>query len=207
MSKAKKTAEFDASNEQLELVYQSINELSVAKIICGFANASGGILYFGVKSNGKIVGTDPSESYSLVTAALESYYQPTIELETEVLQFDYKYVLEVKVPASKDIHRVFNNDKWIPYYRLHNENIEVNDVIRKYLKFRTISDLSAVCSTEEQEELLSIIKKTDYSTYTQIARQTTLKKEKIESILAYLLTQEKIVIDIQSTKLVYRVTI
>lgn len=186
-------------NEQTEFILHPESEFEIAKIMSAFANSKGGKILIGVRKNGKIAGTEPSESYSIVSNAAFSC-SPPINFESEIIQYTHKIILEITIPESTEIHKLLSNNEWISYIRFKDLSLLTNSVLKKYLELKN----KTISFSEELKSFLSIFNSVDYLTLTQISKKTDIKREKIELLLAQLLVLNKIDAILKVDAIVYQ---
>lgn len=88
----------DAHTEFKRLVH---SPEKIAKSICAFANASGGVILIGVDDDKRIVGIESEkETLEILHEAATRYITPPVAFETEVLEHRGRDVLAVIVEAS-----------------------------------------------------------------------------------------------------------
>lgn len=187
-------------SEQTEFILHPESEFEIAKIMSAFANSKGGKLLIGVRKNGKIAGTEPSESYSIVSNAAFSCSPPII-FDSEIIQYAHKIVLEITIPESSEIHKLLSNNEWISYIRFKDLSLLANSVQKKYLEIKN----KTISFSDELKSFLSIFDNVDYLTLTQISKSVELKREKIELLLAQLLVLSKIETNLKEDAIVYQV--
>lgn len=90
-----------AAGEGLQLDFKQRIESArkIARTLSAFANTAGGSLLIGVKDNGRICGVDPEQEYYMIELAARRYVEPQVEFSHEVLAWEGKQLLEVRVPA------------------------------------------------------------------------------------------------------------
>ncbi len=92
------TLEFKKSTAQLERALKSI---------CGFLNHKGGIIYFGVEKNGKIIGqTISDQPLRSVSQKIRQRIRPEISFGIKVLEIEEKRIIEVKIKEG-GVHYTF----------------------------------------------------------------------------------------------------
>uniref|UniRef100_B3EPX9 Putative transcriptional regulator n=1 Tax=Chlorobium phaeobacteroides (strain BS1) TaxID=331678 RepID=B3EPX9_CHLPB len=75
----------------------------IAKSIVAFANTEGGIILIGVDDDKRIVGIhSEKEMLEIVYDAVKLHIDPTVGIETEILEYKRRLVLAVHVPESDD---------------------------------------------------------------------------------------------------------
>lgn len=124
--------------EQTEFLPYPESSFTIAKTLCAFANKEGGSLLIGIRKNGKVAGTEPSESYSAVATAA-NLCTPPVLFDSVLIQSSHKIVLEIRVPKSSEVHKLLVDDKWVPYIRFNDLSLKANSVLKKYLDLKKSS--------------------------------------------------------------------
>ena len=102
--------EFVAGGESLTVEFKQggIDQDELAAAVVCLANGEGGHLLLGVNDNGQIAGIDPNKlDYTdphRLAAAIASRTEPTIMIETEMVQISDSIVAVIEVPATEDVH-------------------------------------------------------------------------------------------------------
>lgn len=192
----------NGEGDRVEFLLHPESSFLIAKTICAFANTEGGHLLIGVRKNGKIAGTEPSESYSAVTNAISELCTPPVPFDSTIIQSAHKIVLEIIVPKSSEVHRIFTDNIPVPYIRFKNLSLEANSVLKKYLELKNDPE-ETVELPEEGNALLAVFAKNDFYTLTQLVKKTGLKREKAEFLLSRLLIFNKIEADLKENAIVY----
>ena len=102
--------ELVAAGETLTVEFKSggIDQDDLAAAVVCLANGDGGHLLLGVTDDGHIVGINPDKQdyvdpYRLA-AAVASRTEPTVMIDTEMIQISDSLVAVIKVPATDDVH-------------------------------------------------------------------------------------------------------
>lgn len=114
----------EGEHQQQDFKYCISDSRKIARSLVAFANTDGGRLLIGVKDNGHIAGVRSDEEYYMVESAAKIYSRPEIPFTTRQHLADAKTVLEVVVKSSPDRPHFARNDddRWLAYYRLNDEN-------------------------------------------------------------------------------------
>lgn len=192
----------NGEGQQLEFVQELENKHNIGSILCSFANTKGGSLLIGVKKNGKVIGTEPSETFSFISEVSEIICQPKIAVEVAVHQFTYKIVVEIIVPKSNRVHLSSDeNGQWVGYLRMNEHTMKINAVLVNYLEMVKNNQILPDFSSE-MEELYSIFEEKKI-TFTQLTKITKIKREKLEVLLAKLICLNKIKFEFEDEKILF----
>lgn len=182
----------EGEGQQSEFLLNTEHIHEIADRLCAFANTEGGSLLVGIKKNGKIVGTEPSESYSTLTDIIENLCKPAFPFEINVHQFTYKFVVEVIVPVSNEIHSSRDKDgNWNTFIRTDTSVLKINSVLKKHLEIVKNKIPAETEISAEMNDLLTLFE-TNKLSLTKLIKLTKIKREKLDYLLAQLIYSEKI---------------
>jgi hypothetical protein len=94
-----------------ELIRQGESErvefkTTLVNIVSALANTHGGVIIVGIREPDIIVGTQPEQVFMIVERA-KGMLMPAIDLNVSTIEIDYKQVVVISVPESKDV--IFGN--------------------------------------------------------------------------------------------------
>lgn len=171
---------------------QSIKDKdAIIRVICSFANTDGGSILIGVKKNGKVTGTEPSETISFISDISEKLCQPEIPIEFKIHQYTYKIVVEIIIRKSNKIHMCSWNGSWNSYIRINENAFKINSVLIKYLELLKKEESVSPDVSTEMNELYTVFNEKEM-TFTQLVKLTKIKRDKLEYLLAKLIYINKI---------------
>ncbi len=173
--------------QQSEFLLNTEHSHEIAAILCAFANTEGGSLFVGIKKNGKIIGTEPSESYSTLMYIAENLCRPVIPFEITVHQSTYKFVVEINIGASTNIHSSQDKDEnWNTYIRKGTSIFKINSVLKKFLEIVKHKLPAETEISTEMNELLAHLE-TNQLSLTKLVKLTKIKREQLDYLLAQLI--------------------
>lgn len=147
-------------------------EEKIAKEMIAFANTKGGVIIFGIRDNGKILGVESEKGEAaLIKEAAEKYCEPPINYKIEFFEVDDKEVVTCKIEESK-----------IKPHRIQDYENEL--LVNKALVYVRVNDKSVPAS----KEMIRILKA--HSEDKQLYKYTIGKLEKI--VFEYLDSHETI---------------
>jgi predicted HTH transcriptional regulator len=192
-------------HQKLDFKHNISDSRKIARSIVAFANTDGGTLLIGVRDNGSIAGIQSDEEIFMLEAAANYYAKPEIELLTQVWHVEDKSVLEVNIMRSsvRPHFAQVENDKWLAYIRVNDNNILANRVLLKvwereqgqkgiYLKYR-----------KKEEQLLKKLQENETMSFSQVQKCVKLPKHVVENILANLICLDIIKININMDRFTY----
>jgi predicted HTH transcriptional regulator len=99
--------------------------------LSAFSNSDGGRLLIGVRDNGSIAGIRSDEEIYMVDTAAHVFCRPEITYSIHQHAIGKKTILEVEVArGNKRPYQVKDeNDRWVSYFRHHDQNLIVNKVL------------------------------------------------------------------------------
>jgi predicted HTH transcriptional regulator len=140
----------------------------------------------GVKDNGVIAGVRSEEEFYMIQAASEMYTRPVVPFEVKEWTVNQKKVLEIIVPASKDVlHSApVEKDNYLIYIRVKDENYTVNSVWLKAYKWKNSKSGTFIRFAENEKFLLDYLEKEPSITQSRYCKLTGIKSREAENILA-----------------------
>ena len=182
------------------------DSMKIAKSLVAFANTDGGRLLIGVKDNGKIAGVRSDEEFFMIEAAANVFSKPKVEFTTQLWTVESKTVLQIDVlPSEKKPHLAKDeNQKWIPYVRVDDENVVMDSVVMKALELSRGKKGVVLNYGRPQETLFRYLNKNERVTLKQFARIANLSLKEAENIMAELLFLESVEIKNDNEKIFYR---
>ena len=130
---------------------ESLSEIeSAGETICGFANKSGGTLYFGVQNNGKIIGIRTVSEKTTRELAQNFFdnFEPKIYFSIERELFDNKEIIKIDINKStQPIHTY----KARPFIRVGptTKHMSQDEYQRRLVYFKSANkDYSSTCILE-----------------------------------------------------------
>jgi predicted HTH transcriptional regulator len=105
----------------------------IARSLVAFSNTKGGRLLIGVKDNGSLVGVRTDEEFHMIGAAADLYCRPKVMFQTRDWNVSGKRILEIIIPESENKPHLAldENNRWMAYIRVADENILANSVLLK----------------------------------------------------------------------------
>ena len=101
-------------------------ENDVYESVCSFLNRFGGDIYMGVLNDGTVLGVPPKAANDMVKNFIKmisnpDLFTPTIYLVPEVIEYEGKTIIHVRVPVSAEVHSF----KKIIYDRVDDADVKV----------------------------------------------------------------------------------
>ena len=120
---------------------------SKIKSICGFLNHKGGIVYFSINNDGKVVGQEISDrTLKAISQKIRQRIKPEVTPEIRVLEIEGKKVIEVKVKDGNNKPYYLNGTA---YKRVGTENPVIPQKNWKELFLRREKDIGILRSARE----------------------------------------------------------
>jgi ATP-dependent DNA helicase RecG len=93
----------EGESERLEFKSGDVTPSAIAKVLCAFLNARGGLILIGVRDEGKIVGVKDAPSVSaLLSKELPKLISPSAPWDIERVEVETGDVLIINVPEGQD---------------------------------------------------------------------------------------------------------
>jgi len=135
------------NGESIEVEFKQIfsSHEKIAKEIIAFANTKGGIIIFGVRDNGKILGVQSEKEVTeLINETLNQYCEPVVNAKIHYLESNNKELVVLEIPESKNKpHRIQDYQKRINYktaqvyIRINDKSVPASIEMMKILKNQT----------------------------------------------------------------------
>jgi hypothetical protein len=93
-------------SERVEFKTSLRDVSTLVNIVSALANTHGGVIIVGIREPDIIVGTQPEQVFMIVERA-KGMLMPAIDLNVSTIEIDYKQVVVISVPESKDV--IFGN--------------------------------------------------------------------------------------------------
>ena len=173
-------------NQQLDFKFGINDSRKIARTLAAFANTDGGRLLIGVKDNGSIAGVRTEEEFYMIQAASEMFTRPVVPFEVKEWTTNQKRVLEIIVPAIKDIlHSApVEKDNYLIYIRVKDENYPVNSVWLKAYKWKNSKTGTFIRFGESEKFLLDYLEKESTITQSKFCKLSKINSRTAENIIA-----------------------
>ena len=173
-------------NQQLDFKFGINDSRKIARTLAAFANTDGGRLLIGVKDNGSIAGVRTEEEFYMIQAASEMFTRPVVPFEVKEWTINQKRILEIIVPAIKDIlHSApVEKDDYLIYIRVKDENYPVNSVWLKAYKWKNSKTGTFIRFGESEKFLLDYLEKEPSITQSKYCKLSKINSRTAENIIA-----------------------
>ncbi len=173
-------------HQQLDFKFGINDSRKIARTLAAFANTDGGRLLIGVKDNGSIAGVRSEEEFYMIQAASEMFTRPVVPFEVKEWTVNQKRVLEIIVPAIKDIlHSApVEKDDYLIFIRVKDENYPVNSVWLKAYKWKNSKTGTFIRFGENEKFLLDYLEKEPSITQSRYCKLTKINSRTAENIIA-----------------------
>lgn len=192
--------------ENLDFKFEIEDQKKIARTLVAFANTSGGKLLIGVKDNGKVSGINPEEEYHMIEGASELHTQPIVPFTSKVWQEKHHLVLEVDVEKSDIKHKAKDDDgKWKLFTRVKDNTLLANKILTRIWRLEERGARRPEEFNEETLEFLSIIRENTPASISKLYKLSSLKMNKVDSILSVLVFWNVVEMDMSKDGTVYRI--
>jgi len=180
----------EGEHQQLDFKFEISDARKIARTLSAFSNTDGGRLLIGVKDNGRISGVRSEEEFYMVESAASLYCKPEVHFETRHHQVEGKSVLEVYIPpvGHKPVYARDQDDRWMAYIRVADENILANIIQLEVWKEEHKSRGKLLEFTRNEELLLRYLDQVDGATLTGIQDDTGFRRKELVSLLTKLVS-------------------
>ncbi len=189
MSKYIQNLILQGEHQQQDFKFQINDSRKIAKTLVAFANTDGGKLLIGVKDNGVIAGVRTDEEFHMVEAAASMYCKPEIDLAFRTWNIDGKKVLEVDVSNSllKPYYALNEDNKWLAYVRVKDQNILAATIQLKYWKQSNALKGATIKYSQKEEVLLKFLNDNPFITINRYCRLAKIPKYLAENVIVNLM--------------------
>lgn len=172
-------------HQQLDFKFEIADSKKIAKTLSAFANTDGGKLLIGVKDNGSIAGIRSVEEYHMLEAAAQLYCKPEITFDAKEWNINGKKILEITIPQrSGDIVKSkTENNKWLAYVRVNDQNLLANKVLLKVWKKRDQKAEIYINYKEPEKFLLNYLKENQNISLSKFCKLASIPYYKGQNIL------------------------
>ncbi|MFQ3579436.1 MAG: ATP-binding protein [Bacteroidales bacterium] len=193
-------------NVHLDFKFEISDTRKISRSLSAFANTHGGTLLVGVKDNGAIAGIRSEEEYYMLQAAAELHTKPTVHFSAKQWHINGKTILEVTIPKSNDLphYAKIENDQWVSYIRIHDENRIANSVILKVWNKQKNKDAVLVRYREKEEWLLDYLSQNSTISLSAFCKKAAIPKFLAEKILVNLILLKIIDYQFTSDSVIYK---
>lgn len=176
-------------NQMLDFKYEISDSKKISRTLAAFANTDGGKLLVGVKDNGNIAGAESDEEYYMVEAAATLHCKPGIAFEFKKWTTRKgKSVLEITIPKAekKPVLARTDNEKWMAYTRVDDQNILANSVMLRVWKKEQNREGTLIRYRKEEEWLFEYFRTHNDITLPLFSKLAGISKKKAETIIVNL---------------------
>jgi predicted HTH transcriptional regulator len=176
----------EGEHQQLDFKFGINDSRKIARSLAAFANTDGGRLLIGVKDNGSIAGVRSEEEFYMVQAASEMFTRPVVPFEVKEWTVNQKRVLEIIVPAIKDILHSApeKKDDYLVYIRVKDENYPVNSVWLKAYKWKNSKTGTFIRFAESEKFFLNYLETEPSITQSRFCKLAKINSRTAENIIA-----------------------
>ncbi len=176
-------------HQNLDFKLEIDDARKIARAMCAFANADGGILLIGVKDNGVVAGIRSEEELYMLQAAAEYYTKPKIKYSVKLLNTNKKTVLEAYIPVSENTPHYVQNEKneWKAYVRVNDQNIILDSFAVHILKQKKEQKSVLLTYGDDEYKVLTLLQNSNKITFQEIERNTLLPYQVVKKIITDLI--------------------
>jgi len=176
----------EGEHQQLDFKFGINDSRKIARTLAAFANTDGGRLLIGVKDNGAIAGVRSEEEFYMIQAASEMFTRPVVPFEVKEWTVNQKKVLEIIVPAIKDVLHSApeKKDDYLIYIRVNDENYPVNSVWLKAYKWKNSKTGTFIRFSESEKFLLDYLETEPSITQSRFCKLAKINSRTAENIIA-----------------------
>lgn len=164
----------------LDFKHSITSTFKIAKALCAFANAGGGVLLIGIKDNGKPAKINVTEEAYMLEAAV-SKCKPALTYEVTNGVVQDRQILHVEVQAGIDIPYVALNEegKWLAYVRVADSNVLANWIWLQVSRIKQKGINTKIDFGALETSLLTAIEEEPGSSQNQLAKVLGIGRNKL----------------------------
>lgn len=164
----------------LDFKHSITSTYKIAKALCAFANAGGGVLLIGVKDNGKPAKINVSEEAYMLESAVNKC-KPDLEYEVTECILQDRQILHVDVKAGAQIPYMALNEegKWLAYVRVADSNVLANWIWLQVARIKQKGINTKIDFGTLEADLLTAIEAHPGSTQSQLAQVLGIGRSKL----------------------------
>lgn len=193
-------------HQQLDFKFEVSDSKKIARTLSAFANTDGGRLLIGVKDNGNISGIRSEEEYYMIEAASKMYTHPEVPFTATHWEIQGKTILEIYIAPGSDKPYTApdKEDKYKAYIRVHDENIQANEILLLYWRKKHSPDGTLLKISKPVEKLLNYLDTHAYINVNQFCRMAHINYYTAKNILSDLMAIETLQYNVVDKRIVYR---
>jgi len=191
----------NGESQQLDFKYEISDARKMAKTFSAFANTDGGRLLIGVKDNGRISGIRSEEEAFMAESSAHLYCKPLVDYSLRKWIIDGKPILEIEVPPSRQKPHYARNEQnqWVAYVRVNDQNFAANAVLINYWKMQHQRKGIYMSLGNAEKALMEHLAGHGSVTLRDVMRIARIGRNSAENMLVNLMGMR--IIDIQVTEL------
>jgi predicted HTH transcriptional regulator len=172
-------------HQKQDFKFEISDSKKIARSISAFSNTDGGKLLIGVKDNGSIAGVRSEEEIHMLEAAAQMYCKPEVLLKFNEWNVNGKQILEVDIEKSKEelISAPDKNGNFKVFIRFEDQNILANGVFIKAWKKKKQAQSVEIKYTQEEQELLKILKEYQPINFSQIRKKLKCSPARLNQMI------------------------
>lgn len=171
--------------QTIEFKYEINSSRKIAETIAAFANADGGMIFVGVKDNGKAAGVRNDEEIYMIESASSMACKPEVKLSFQSHEFQGKNIIAVRVEKSNEeiIRARSTEDEWIVYIRIGAGNYKA---ILPFIRFLELKNREMHFGDKEKQ-VLDTINAFGLLTFNQLSKKVKINRIRLADALSKLM--------------------
>lgn len=175
----------EGEHQKLDFKFEISDARKIAKSFVAFANTYGGKLLIGIKDNGEVAGVRSEEEKFMAKTAAEKFCNPPVEYASKEWTINSKTILEIRIPPGNDkpYYALNDEDKWLVYVRVNDQNILANRVMIEAWKRKKSAEGTYITYTFHDKLLLEYLEKNESITLSNFKEIAGLNNTQAQRIL------------------------
>jgi predicted HTH transcriptional regulator len=197
------------STQEIECAFieNADNQFEVAKLLSSLANSQGGILYIGVKSNGKVKGVYPNDVLNQLTEIVSSCIKPSLQFTNDIIEEGLKLVVCVKVSfkPEKKYQAKLNEKEWEFFVRINQYSIPANKIIRRSWIEEKNCSASTLESTPELKVFSKLVRINQPISLSKLYKVADMPLDKVDKYLSTLVALKEVHVAFDGNAVIFSV--
>jgi len=194
-------------SEQVNIAFieNGDDSFGLAKIMTAMSNSGGGLLYIGVKSNGKVKGIYPEHIINQLEEVCSSYCKPSLPYKLETIEQDFKLILCVTIfeIAGQKYQARVNEKEWESFVRINRFTLLANKIIKRSWSEEKKTTPKSEEMNLELTFLLKIIQSYGPLTLSKLYKVAELPLDKVDKNLSCLVYLKEVAVDFDGNSVVF----
>ena len=187
-------------SQTLDFKFAVSDSRKIARSMSAFANTDGGSLLIGVKDNCRLAGIRSEEEIYMAEAAATMHCKPEVHFSSVLYQIQNKEILEIIIPANKDVLTLAPNEQGVhvAYLRYRDANYIAGNIYERVWKNRRTKASTHLEISEYHKAIMELMERKGNVSLELVADSLDLTKKFVSGIIENLILLD--VVDFKLTE-------